>query len=363
MLSLDEMLTYVRDYSGSDLHLAAGRVPRIRRHGALEEVSGTPAPSHAELSAMLQKICTPRIWEHFQSHRDMDLAYALRGVGRFRVNLFNQEHGVGAVFRLIPEQIVTLEELRLPPAVEKFAHLDDGFVLVTGPTGSGKSTTLAAIVDRINSTYAKHIVTIEDPVEFVHQNKKSVISHREIGTDSKGFAQAVRMGTREDTDVLLLGELRDYETIARALDAAEMGILVLATLHTNSAASTIARIVDVFPGEQQAMVRTILAGALSGVLSQTLLPRADGRGRVAALEILFRTPAMAAVIRDGNTSMIDSIIQSGRGEGMQLLDDALFDAVRRGDVAPRVAHVAARDKARFERLAPVAPGTQTAKIR
>ncbi len=363
MLTLNEMLTYVRDYSGSDLHLAAGRIPRIRRHGALEEIGGAPALADAVLQEMLAAICPRDIWQRFISSNDFDLAYALKGVGRFRVNLFRQEFGVGAVFRLIPEEIVTLEQLRLPPAVERFAHLDDGFVLVTGPTGSGKSTTLAAIVDKINSTYAKHIVTIEDPVEFVHKNKKSVISHREVGSDTSSFADAVRMATREDADVLLLGELRDHETIARALDAAEMGILVLGTLHTNSAASTIARIVDVFPGEQQAMVRTILAGSLSGVLSQTLLPRPDGRGRVAALEILFRTPAMASVVRDGNTAMIDSIIQSGRNEGMQLLDDALFDLVRRGDVSPRVAFLAARDKARFEKLAPVAPGTQTAQIR
>ncbi|OGQ80134.1 MAG: hypothetical protein A2289_12955 [Deltaproteobacteria bacterium RIFOXYA12_FULL_58_15] len=363
MMPIDELLQYVRDYSGSDLHLVAGGVPRIRRHGSLEEVGGTERVTHEELETALAGITPEHIWKTFIERRDMDFAYALRGVGRFRTNLFYQEHGVGAVFRLIPEEVLPLKQLNLPPAVERLAHLRDGLVLVTGPTGSGKSTTLAGIVDVINQNYSRHIVTIEDPVEFVHQNKASVLSHREVGADTKSFADAIRMATREDADVLLLGELRDHETISRALDAAEMGILVFATLHTNSASSTIARIVDVFPGEQQGMVRTILAGSLAAVVSQILLPRADGRGRCAALEILLATPAVASVIRDGNTHMIDSSIQSGRSEGMQLMDDAIFELAQKHMLQDGAAHLAARDKDRFDKMAP-APGqaTQTAQF-
>ena len=359
MADVNELLRLLRDQNGSDLHLAAGQPPRIRRHGDLAPVEGRPTISSEEMQQSLAEITPKHLWERYLSTRDVDFAHALKGVGRFRVNLFAQEHGAAAVFRLIPEEIVPLDKLNMPPVLERFAHLNDGFVLVTGPTGSGKSTTLAAIVDRINTNYSKHIVTIEDPVEFVHRNKKSVLSHREVGHDTNNFAEAVRVATREDADVLLLGELRDFETISRALDAAEMGMLVFGTLHTNGAASTIDRILSVFPGAQQPMVRTILASSLAGIVSQSLLPCADGRGRVAACEVLLRTPALASVIRDGNLSMIDSIIQSGRAEGMQLMDDAIFNLAKAGQLVPKVAYLAARDKGRFERLAASAPTGQT----
>jgi twitching motility protein PilT len=351
MLDIDTLLRQVKDTDGSDLHLKTDGLPCIRRHGKLEPVVGQATLSEVVLRQTLEHIAPERAWKRFVESGDADFAYAIAGVGRFRVNIFRQEHGAGSVMRLIPEVIVPLAKLGLPPAVERFAHLRDGFVVVTGPTGSGKSTTLAAIVDCINSSYAKHIVTIEDPVEFLHQNKQSVVSHREVGADTSSFADAVRVATREDADVLLLGELRDQETISRALDAAELGILVLATLHTNSAASTVDRIVSVFPGGQQAMVRAVLAGSLAGIVSQTLVPKAGGRGRVAALEILFRTSAVAGVIRDGNIGMIDSIIRSGKAAGMQLLDDALEGLVASGQIEPKDAYLAAREKSRFDKNA------------
>lgn len=364
-IDINELLRYVHDYSGSDLHMVAGLTPRIRRHGSLEALGEMDEVKHEELMQVMQKMCSEAAWDRYLKTNDLDFAYALKGIGRFRVNFFRQENGAGLVARLIPEEIVPLEKLNIPTALEKFAHMQDGLVLVTGPTGSGKSTTLAAIVDKINTHYSKHIVTIEDPVEFIHKNKNSVISHREVGTDVPDFASGVRMATRQDADVLLLGELRDYETIARALDAAEMGMLVLSTVHTNNVASTIDRVIDVFPGEQQPLARTILSGSLVGVVSQILVPRTDGRGRCAALEIMFKTPALPSIIRDGNTPMIDSLIQSGKSQGMQLMDDALFALVRDGLVAPRTGFLAAKDKARFEKLHPAVTtgATATAQLR
>ncbi len=361
-IDVNELLRYVHDYSGSDLHMGAGLTPRIRRHGALEALDDMDALTDDVLLPIMQTMCSEVVWKRYLRTHDVDFAYALKGVGRFRVNFFRQENGAGLVARLIPEEIIPLEKLNIPPALEKFAHLQDGLVLITGPTGSGKPTTLAAIIDKINTQYSKHIVTVEDPVEFLHKNKSSVISHREVGTDVLDFASGVRMATRQDADVLLLGELRDHETISRALDAAEMGMLVLSTVHTNSVASTIDRVIDVFPGDQQPLARTVLSGSLVGVVSQILVPRADGRGRCAALEIMFKTPALPSIIRDGNTTMIDSLIQAGKSQGMQLMDDALFAMVRDGLVAPRTGFLAAKDKARFEKLHPATTTGATATV-
>jgi twitching motility protein PilT len=350
MARLDELFHYLKEKKGSDLHLAAGLEPRVRIHGALEPVAGWSTLSHDELLSLLREIATEEDWDQYTSCGDLDFAYGLEGVARFRANFLRQENGCGAVFRIIPEDIVPLEELNLPQAIEGLAHLQQGLVLVTGPTGSGKSTTLAAIIDRINSTYAKHVVTIEDPVEFVHQNKLSVFSQREVGSDTESFGAALRAAIRQDADVILVGEMRDLETISLAVTAAEMGALVFGTLHTNGAANTIDRLIDAFPADEQAQIRTTLAESVAGIVSQLLLRTADGRGRCAATEILLKTSGLANVIREGNMPMITSIIQSGRTQGMQLMDDALMALVEEGRITPREAYMKATNKARFEEM-------------
>ena len=350
MPKIDQLLRYLKDKGGSDLHLAAGLEPRIRLHGCLEPVQGWPVQTDAALRELMREAPPPHRWEEYERTHDADFAYGLEGVARFRANYFHQGNGSGAVFRIIPERIVTLEELNLPKAVDSLAHLQQGLVLVTGPTGSGKSTSLAGIIDRINSTYSKHIVTIEDPVEFVHQNKKSVLSHREVGTHTEGFGPALRSAVREDPDVILVGEMRDLETISLAITAAEMGVLVFGTLHTNNAAKTIDRLIDAFPSDQQAQVRTMLSESIAGIVSQLLLPTADGKGRCAVNEILFKTPGLPNVIREGNTPMIYSIIQGGKTQGMQMMDDALMALVEQGRVSAHDAAAKALDKGRFENL-------------
>ncbi|MEA2564297.1 MAG: twitching motility protein PilT [Acidobacteriota bacterium] len=345
---LHELFQYLKDNKGSDLHLAAGLEPRTRVHGALEPVAGWPVLSHDDLCGLLREITTEEQWTDYDGCGDLDFAYGFEGVARFRANFLRQENGAGAVFRIIPEEIVPLEQLNLPKAIEGLAHSQQGLVLVTGPTGSGKSTTLAAIIDKINTTYAKHIVTIEDPVEFVHKNKKSVFSQREVGTDTESFGAALRAAIRQDADVILVGEMRDLETISLAITAAEMGALVFGTLHTNNAANTIDRLIDAFPAEEQAQVRTTLAESVAGIVSQLLLRTADGQGRCAVNEILLKTPGLANIIREGNTPMIQTIIQSGRAAGMQMMDDALMALVDQKRITPREAYMKASSKARFE---------------
>ncbi len=348
MARIDELFRYLKEHKGSDLHLAAGLEPRLRLHGELVIIPGWPVLDDQTLSALLREIATARQWEHFSTHLDLDFAYGLEGVARFRCNYFRQENGAGAVFRIIPEKIIPLEDLALPPAVGGFAHLEQGLVLVTGPTGSGKSTTLASIIDRVNTTYIKHIITIEDPVEFIHTHKKSTVSQREVGLDTLGFGPALRAAIREDANVILVGELRDFETIALAITAAEMGMLVFGTLHTNNAPKTIDRVIDAFPSEQQNQARTMLAESLAGVVSQLLLRTADGKGRVAVNEILIRTQGLSNLIREGNTTMIASMIQSGRREGMQGMDDALYALAKEGRISGEDATMKATNKKRFE---------------
>jgi twitching motility protein PilT len=350
MAELDELFRITLDRGASDLHLVTGMEPRIRVRGALEPVEGWPVLEAARLAAMLEELAGAERWREFAGSGDLDFAYGLGGVGRFRANYQRQQHGTSAVFRRIPEEIVSLDELNLPEAVGRLALLERGLVLVTGPTGSGKSTTLAALIDRINRTYARHIVTIEDPVEFVHPSRTSVVTQREVGTDTESFGAALRAAMRQDADVVLVGEMRDLETIALALAAAEMGTLVFGTLHTSGAANTLDRVVDAFPADRQPQVRLALAESLAAVVSQLLLPTADGTGRVAAIELLLRTSALPAVVREGNTPMLRSIIQGGRGEGMQMMDDALWELVDRGVVSPRDAVLKAAEKARFEAL-------------
>ena len=350
MARIDELFHYLQDHKGSDLHLAAGLEPRIRVHGTLEPVEGWPVLSHSDLLDLLRELTSDAQWAEYSGCGDLDFAYGLEGVARFRANFLRQENGCGAVFRIIPEKIVPLEELNLPKAIDGLAHLQQGLVLVTGPTGSGKSTTLAAIIDKINSTYHKHIVTIEDPVEFVHQNKLSVFSQREVGADTDSFGAALRAAIRQDADVILVGEMRDLETIGLAVTAAEMGALVFGTLHTNGAANTIDRLIDAFPADEQAQIRTTLAESVAGIVSQLLLRTADGQGRCAVNEILLKTPGLANVIREGNTPMIISIIQSGRNQGMQLMDDALMTLVEQKRISPHEAYMKASNKAKFEAL-------------
>jgi twitching motility protein PilT len=347
---LDAWLVKLKEEKGSDLHLAAGMQPRIRARGSLQAMPGSAVLDDGDLRAMLRELPPARSWHEYESTHDLDFAYGLDGVGRFRVNYFAQERGAGAVFRLIPEEIVPLEKLQLPKAVEGLAHLEQGLVLVTGPTGSGKSTTLAAIIDKVNQTYAKHVVTIEDPVEFVHRNKDSIFSHREVGMHTLGFAPALRSAVRQDADIILVGELRDRETIGLAITAAEMGMLVFGTLHTNNAVKTIDRIIDVFPSDEQAQVRLSLSESLAAILSQLLVPTADGKGRCAVVEILLRTPGLPNVIREGNNQMIHSIIQAGKAQGMQAMDDALFAYAKERRISPRDAYMKASEKARFEPL-------------
>ena len=350
MARIDDMLRHMKEHDGSDLHLAAGISPRIRSHGELVEVEGWPELTDESVREIVREIATELDWQRFEECGDLDFAYGLEGVARFRANYFVQERGAGAVFRIIPEEIQTLEDLKLPAAIESLCHLSQGLVLITGPTGSGKSTTLAGVINEINQTYSRHIVTIENPVEFVHQNKSSILSHREVGSHTLGFGPALRASIRQDADVVLVGEMRDMETIALAITAAEMGMLVFGTLHTNSAVKTVDRIVDAFPAEEQNQIRVSLSESLAGVVSQLLLRTVDGKGRCAVHEILLKSTGLANVIREGNTPMLNSLIQSGKGQGMQSMDDSLFAAVESGQVRAVDARMKATEKARFDPL-------------
>jgi twitching motility protein PilT len=350
MHRMQQLLGYLKDHRGSDLHVASGLEPRIRRNGSLEPVAGWPVLDDSQVLELLREVVSEPHWEEYQRNHDLDFAYGLEGVGRFRVNYLRQQNGAGGVFRLIPETITTLEELNLPDSIGALADLRSGLILVTGPTGCGKSTTLAAIIDRINSNYAKHIVTIEDPVEFVHRDKRSRFSQREVGTDTESFSTALRAAIRQDADVIMVGEMRDLDTISLALTAAEMGAVVFGTLHTNGAANTIDRLIDAFPAEEQAQIRTTLSESLAAVVSQLLLVTADGSGRCAVAEVLLKTVALPNIIREGNTQMIQTLMQGGRAIGMQLMDDALAAMVEAKRVTPREAYFKATNKARFENL-------------
>jgi twitching motility protein PilT len=328
---------------GSDLHLSAQQPPRWRIDGDLQAIPGFAAPSADRLQELLWEIAPLRNREEFGERSDTDFAYELPGTGRFRVNLFRDRLGPGAVMRQIPEKIPTAEDLGLSEAVRNLAYLSKGLVLVTGPTGSGKSTTLAAIIDLINRQRHDHIITIEDPVEFVHPSRRCLVNQREVHVHTQSFKQALRAALREDPDVVLVGELRDLETISIAIETAETGHLVFGTLHTTTAISTVERLVDQFPGDRQEQVRMMLADSLKAVIAQTLLKKVGG-GRVAAQEILLANPAVSNLIREGKTFQLASAMQTGRAKGMILLNDALLDLVKRGVVAPAEAYLKAVDK-------------------
>ncbi|HEV2283860.1 MAG TPA: type IV pilus twitching motility protein PilT [bacterium] len=345
-MDITELLILTRDRDASDLHLTVGTPPSLRIHGKLVRLD-YPALTAASLHEMLYDVLTDEHKARFEDTHDLDLSLELQNVGRFRVNVFMQRLGEAAVFRLIPTAVKSLDHLGMPSVLRTLAMKDRGLVLVTGPTGSGKSTTLAAMIDLMNTERPDHIITIEDPIEFVHQHKSCVINQREVGPHTKSFSAALRSALREDPDIILVGEMRDLETIAMALTAAETGHLVLATLHTNSAAQTINRVIDVFPPHQQEQIRVQLSEALLGVLAQTLIPRVDGRGRVAAIELLIATPAIRNLIREGKTFQIPSMIETGAKEGMTSLDQSLRDLLRRGLISPEDAFIRAVDRDAF----------------
>ncbi len=349
MAKIDKFLKAVREYEGSDLHILSGTVPKIRIHGQLQPLE-MPIMSNKQATDLLLEILSDSQKIRFLQKFDIDFAYQVPEVARFRVNFFMQRQGIGGVFRLIPTEIKPLAELGIPTVVERFAELRSGLVLVTGPTGSGKSTTLAALLDYINRNYSKHIITIEDPIEYVHTNKKSVITQRELWHDTNTFADALRAAGREDPDVVLVGEMRDLETISLAVSLAETGLLVFATLHTNHAAKTVDRIIDVFPTEQQPQIRAMLSFSLKGVLSQLLIPRKDRKGRLPVCEVLFATTGLPNIIREGRTEKIATVIEGGRGLGMQRMDDSIIQACRSDQVDVREAYIKAIDKQRFAAL-------------
>jgi len=320
---IDKLFHILKERKGSDLHISVGAPPLIRVSGELTPVTNNILPQN-ETKKLLYEIMTPFQQHRFEESLETDFAYAVQGLGRFRANVFMQHRGIAAVFRLIPEEIMTVAQLSSPPQIVNFAKLHKGLVLCTGPTGSGKSTTLAALVDYINSERNEHIITIEDPIEFVHKNKKCLVNQRELGAHTESFAAALRSALREDPDVILVGEMRDLETIQLALTAAETGHLVFGTLHTSSAAKTIDRIIDVFPSAQQGQVRSMLSESLMGVMAQTLIKRVGG-GRVAAIEILVGSPAIGNLIRENKTYQIPSVLQTSKSEGMQTLDMALLE--------------------------------------
>jgi twitching motility protein PilT len=331
-IDLRNLLMTVLSLGASDLHLTAGARPTIRLHGSLKQLEEAPELTPPVIQTVMYAILTQRQRERFEAELELDFAYALPGYARFRVNLYRQRDSVGAAFRLIPFEIKPLEQLGVPPAVSNFAMLPRGFVLVTGPTGSGKSTTLAGIVDLANRQRRDHIMTVEDPIEFLHQHKSCLINQREIGEDTHSFTNALKHVLRQDPDIILVGEMRDLETISVALTAAETGHLVFATLHTQDAAQTIDRVIDVFPPHQQQQVRVQLAGALQGVVCQTLCKSADGRGRVVATEVLTATPAIRNMIRDGKTHQIYSALQAGAKHGMHTMDQHLAELVKAGRI-------------------------------
>jgi twitching motility protein PilT len=324
---MHELLRLVVERRGSDLHIKAGNRPMLRVDGTLTPVSDEPL-SDDQVRGLIAEILTSEQLEVFHRKLELDLAYSIPGVSRYRVNIYQQRGGMGAAIRTIPASVPTLEILNLPKVVKRLANLPRGLVLVTGPTGSGKSTTLAAIVDAINHTRSCHVVTIEDPIEYLHHDDVSIITQREVGADTHSFTEALRHVLRQDPDVILIGEMRDLETIATAITAAETGHLVLATLHTVNAAQTVDRIIDVFPPHQQSQVRMQLSVALEGVLSQTLLPVKSGRGRVAAVEVMVGTAAIRNLIREGKTHLLLTTIQSGSREGMQTLNQGLRELVK-----------------------------------
>lgn len=350
-LDLPQLLRETARQEASDLHVMAGEPARIRCNGDLVSLGGAPMRAHA-VRAALWELMPEGARQQFEADDGADFAYAARGIGRFRVNVLRHFAGMGAVFRWIPDRIMTLEALGLPEVLSQFCLQQNGLVLVTGKTGSGKSTTLAAMVDAINQRRRGHVITIEDPVEFIHTRKRSLVSQREVGRHTPRFADALRSALREDPDVVMVGELRDLETISLAVTAAEMGILIFGTLHTSSAVSTVDRLVNTFSPQQQGQVRNMLSTSLQGIVSQQLLRRSDGAGRVVAAEVLINNHAVANLIREGKADQLDGVIRSSALQGMVSMDASIQRLLDAGVITSQEAFVAAIDKARFERGKP-----------
>ena len=345
-MEISDLLTFAVKNKASDLHLSAGLPPMIRVHGDVRRIN-VPPMDNTQVRAMIYDVMSDAQRKSYEEFLETDFSFALPGVARFRVNAYNQERGASAAFRTVPSKVLTLEELEAPRSFKDIADQPRGIVLVTGPTGSGKSTTLAAMIDHVNDNLHGHILTIEDPIEFVHQSKKCLINQRELGPHTQSFENALRSALREDPDVILVGEMRDLETIRLALTAAETGHLVFATLHTSSAAKTIDRIIDVFPAAEKEMVRSMLSESIRAVIAQALLKRKDGSGRIAAHEIMVGTPAIRNLIRENKVAQMYSSIQTGQALGMQTLDQCLTDLVKRNLVAPIEARAVAVNKDLF----------------
>ena len=351
MAKIDAFFNLMLEQKASDLHLSTGNPPILRIHGELQRVDFPPLENDG-LKGMLYEIAPEYKLKHFEETGDVDFGYEIPGVSRFRANFFNQRNGIGAVFRQIPSKVLSFEDFEkfdapLPAVLKKFAMLHRGLVLVTGPTGSGKSTTLAAMLDYANKNRRDHIITVEDPIEFVHESRNSLINHREVGVHTQSFTAALRGALREDPDVILVGEMRDLDTIELAITAASTGHLVFGTLHTQSAAKTVDRIIDVFPADQQNKIRTTLSESIKGVVAQNLFKRVDKKGRVAALEILVFTTAVANLVREGKTHQIPGMIQVGKKLGNQPLDDAIMEHLRMKRISPEEAYDKSLDKRKF----------------
>jgi twitching motility protein PilT len=347
MAELDKYLRKMCELGGSDLHLQTGMVPKVRKSGDLLPIEGEPILDKGQVDSLLTSICPEAKYEFFKENLDLDFAYEIDGLSRFRCNYMNTVHGAGAVFRTIPTEILTLEQLKLPEVFKDVCSYDKGLVLVTGPTGSGKSTTLAAMINYINENYTKHIITIEDPLEFVHPNKKSVIVQREVGEHTQSFNNALKGAMRADPDIVLVGEMRDPETIKLALSCAAMGLMVFGTLHTNNAPKTIDRVIGAFPSEEQSQIRAMLAETLVGVISQLLCKTTDGK-RCAAHEILLKHDALPNLIREGQLNNIRNVIESSSAMGMQGMDGTLQRLFKEGRISAVEAYMKAADKTMFQ---------------
>lgn len=348
---LDSLLALMVERGGSDLHITAGSPARIRVDGSLLAVEDRPLLTPNDTDMLIRSILSAAVWEKFEINQELDTAYTIPGVSRYRLNVYQQRGAVGAVFRSIPHRIRSLHELDVPDAVERFARLQRGLVLVTGPTGSGKSTTLAGVIDKANATRAGHIVTIEDPIEYLHKHQKSLVNQREVGSDTATFGSALREVLRQDPDIILVGELRDLETTSVAVTAAETGHLVFATLHTQSAAQTVERLVDIYPVEQQQQIRSQVANCLQAVVTQALVPRNDGKGRIIVCEIMIATAAIRNLIREGRPHQIRSFLQSSRDLGMISFDQHLAERYSEDLISLNTALEVAHDPNEFRRLA------------
>ena len=356
MARIDALFNMMKEQGASDLHLSSGNPPIFRLRGEMVRLN-FKVLAHDEIKTILFEILSEKQKAQFEETKDLDFAYEVPGIARFRGNIMMQYRGIAAVFRIIPTKILSADELGLPEGVRRMTAFKKGLVLVTGPTGSGKSTTLAGMIDLINSTRKEHILTFEDPLEFIHENKMSLLNQRQIGEHTESFAAALKAALREDPDVILVGEMRDLITIQLAMSAAETGHLVFGTLHTSTAAKTVDRIIDVFPTDQQEQVRAMLSESLKGVVCQQLLKTADGKGRVAALEIMIGNPAVGNLIREGKTYQIPSIMQTAKKDGMQLMDQHLLDLLKTKKVNPEEAYRCAIDKKQFEQYLPQEGGT------